>query len=71
MIEGHERRSSSGGGEKKIRRIVEMKGRRMEMDGRKESLKVRRQNENIGCFFSRTRSPKTKNKIWSGFAEVN
>ena len=34
---------------------------RMEMDGRRESSTVRRDNVNISCFFSRTRAPKTKN----------
>ena len=33
------------------------------MDGKRDSLKVGRDNENINCFFSRTRAQKTQNGV--------
>ena len=60
-----------GGEEKKIWIGVETKGGKMETDVRRESSKVRRDNENVSCFIGRTRAPKAMNWIWSGFTEVD
>ena len=38
-----------------------MKGGRMETDGRQGNSKVRRDNENISCFISKTRAQRTMN----------
>ena len=61
MIKNDRRKKFVGRRRKKIRVGMKMKGGKMEMDGRRDSSKVRRDNENISYFFSRTRAPKTKN----------
>ena len=53
--------------EGRIQKAVAWKGGRMEMDGRRESSKVRRHNEKISCSFSRVWALKIKNWIWSRF----